>query len=85
MAREDLLGRYAGRELTRCVSLSLPGIGSVMALMAIGSTIRRKGLLGGVIHVALDAIPFFGGAKNFAELARGGDFIPDKCAVIPEI
>ncbi len=77
MARTELLGRYAGRELTRRVSHSFPGIGSVMALMALGSTIRRKGLLRGVIHFTLDAIPFVGSAKNVAELARGCDFIPD--------
>jgi hypothetical protein len=34
----------------------------------------------GAIHSGLDAIPFVGGAKNLAELARGRDFFPDRIA-----
>ena len=60
------------------MSRSLPWIGAAIALLTLGSAIRKKGLLRGVIHSGLDAIPFVGGAKNVAELARGRDFIPDR-------
>ena len=78
MARTQQLGSYAGRKVARRLSRSLPWIGAAIALVTLGSAIRRKGLLRGVIHSGLDAIPFVGGAKNVAELARGRDFIPDK-------
>lgn len=39
---------------------------------------RRKGVISGVLHSGLDAIPFLGTAKNVAELARGRDFFPDR-------
>lgn len=57
---------------------SIPYIGAAIAIVTIGSAIRRKGFLRGLIHSGLDAIPFVGGAKNVAELARGRDFFPDK-------
>ena len=50
----------------------------MIALATIGSAIRRKGMVRGVIHSALDAIPWVGGAKNVAEAVRGRDFFPDK-------
>lgn len=50
----------------------------MIALATLGSAIRRKGLVRGTIHSGLDAIPFVGGAKNLAEMARGRDFLPDK-------
>lgn len=78
MARTEQLGRFAGRKIARRMSRSLPWIGAAIALVTLGGAIKRKGLFRGLTHSALDAIPFVGGAKNFAELARGRDFIPDK-------
>jgi hypothetical protein len=46
--------------------------------LTLGSAVRRKGVLGGAVHTALDFIPFVGGFKNVAEVARGRDFVPDK-------
>jgi hypothetical protein len=60
------------------MSRSLPWIGAAIALVTLGSAIRRKGLLRGVTHSGLDAIPFVGAVKNLAELVRGRDFIPDR-------
>jgi hypothetical protein len=62
------------RRLTR----SVPWVGGALALLAIGSAIRRKGLVGGTVDTALNAVPFLGGAKTLAELARGRDFIRDR-------
>ena len=70
--------QYASARLTRRLYRSVPWIGSVVAVVTIGSAIRRKGWLGGALDTALDFIPFLGGAKNFAEAARGRDFIRDK-------
>ena len=78
MARTHQLGQYAGRKFVRRMSRSIPWIGAAIAIVTIGSAIRRKGMVRGLLHSGLDAIPFVGGAKNVAELARGRDFFPDK-------
>ena len=49
-----------------------------MALATLGGAIRRKGVFGGTLNTALDAIPFVGGSKNIAEVYRGRDFIRGK-------
>ena len=72
------LGRYASRRLTRRLTRALPWVGSAVALFTIGNAIRRKGMLGGTLHTTLDFIPFVGGVKTLAEMARGRDFFPDK-------
>lgn len=54
----------------------------MIALATLGSAMRRKGIVRGAIHSALDAIPFLGAAKNITEAARGRDFIPDRDAAI---
>ena len=78
MARSTQIRSYAGRKLARRLARSLPWIGAAIALVTIGSAIRRKGVVHGVLHSALDAIPFVGGAKNVAEVVRGRDFFPDR-------
>lgn len=62
------------------MSRSMPWIGAAIALLTLGGAIKRKGFFRGITHSALDAIPFVGGAKNLAEMARGRDFIADKAA-----
>jgi hypothetical protein len=78
MAITAQLKQYAGRRLTRRLIRTMPWVGSVVALATLGGAMRRKGILGGALHTALDFIPFVGGAKNLAEIGRGRDFIPDK-------
>ena len=78
MARTRPLQRYAGRKIARRVGRSIPWIGAAIAIVTIGSAIRNKGFVRGLIHSGLDAIPFVGGAKNIAEAIRGRDFIPDR-------
>ncbi|HEY6360439.1 MAG TPA: hypothetical protein VIX63_05005 [Vicinamibacterales bacterium] len=70
--------RYAQIRLARRVGRSLPWIGAAIALYALGSAIRQKGLVGGTLDTALNAVPFVGGAKNVAEVIRGRDFIRDR-------
>ena len=78
MARTTQLSNYAGRKIARRLTRSIPYIGAAIALLTLGSAIRRKGLFRGTVHSGLDAIPFVGGAKNLAEMVRGRDFFPDK-------
>ena len=78
MTIRQSLKKYGTRKLMRRVSRSLPWIGGVIAIAALGSAIKRKGVVGGVVHTALDAIPFVGAAKNIVEAGRGRDFIRDK-------
>ena len=78
MTISDQALRYGQRRFKRRIARSLPWIGAAVALATLGSAIRRKGLFGGTLNTALDAIPFVGGAKNVAEVYRGRDFIRDK-------
>jgi hypothetical protein len=55
-----------------------PWLGGVVVLATLGSTIGRKGVVRGALDTALDFIPFVGGIKNAAEVARGRDFFPDR-------
>jgi hypothetical protein len=64
----------AGRRLAR----SVPVVGGLIALAAVVSAVRRKGLFGGTLDTALNALPFVGGVKNAAEVVRGRDFIRDR-------
>jgi hypothetical protein len=78
MAMSKQLRQYAGRKLTRRLMRSMPWIGTIVALATLGSTMKRKGIIGGTMDTALDMIPFVGGVKNLAEAGRGRDFIRDK-------
>jgi hypothetical protein len=78
MASTHRITRYAGRRVASRLGRSLPWIGAAIAIVTLGSAIRRKGFVRGVLHSALDAIPYVGGAKNVAEMARGRDFFPDR-------
>ena len=70
--------RYGRIRLAGRVGRSLPWIGAVIALATLGSAIRRKGMIGGAVDTALNAVPFVGGMKNAAEVVRGRDFIRDR-------
>lgn len=70
--------QYGQRRLTQKLRRSIPWVGGALALMTLGAAIRRKGLFGGTLDMALDFTPFVGGVKNLAEAVRGRDFIRDK-------
>ena len=55
----------------------MPFGGTVVAIALVGSDIRRKGVVKGVINSGIDAIPVVGLVKNGIELVTG-DFLPDK-------
>jgi hypothetical protein len=70
--------QYGQRRATRKLLRAAPWIGAVVALATLGTAMRRKGAVKGAIDTALDFIPFVGGIKNAAEVARGRDFIRDR-------
>ncbi len=78
-------GRTIGKKLVRAgrwqiakrLAKTIPFGGTVVALVLVGSDIRQKGVVNGILNSGIDAIPFVGLAKNAVELVRG-DFIPDK-------
>ena len=70
--------QYATRRATRKLTRAIPWVGTVIALMTLGSAIRRKGLFGGALDTALDFTPVVGTMKNVAEVGRGRDFIRDR-------
>lgn len=76
-ARSVIRRQVRGRLLRR-VTRALPWIGTLVALAAIASTVRRKGLAPGLVDTALNAIPVVGGVKAVAEVVRGRDFIRDR-------
>lgn len=55
----------------------LPFGGTAVAIALVGSDIKKKGVVKGVVNSGLDAIPFVGLAKNAVEIFTG-DFISDK-------
>ena len=70
--------RFGQRRLGRRLARSVPWVGGILALLAIRSAIRSKGVVGGTVDTALNAIPYVGGMKNAAEMVRGRDFIRDR-------
>ena len=78
MALTQQVAQYARGRVIRRLSRSIPWIGAVVALAAVGTAIRRKGVFGGALDTALDATPWVGAVKNAAEAIRGRDFIKDK-------
>lgn len=78
MTSREPSSSWGGAHLAGRLARSIPFVGAVVAAATLGSTMRRKGPLGGLADASLDAIPFFGAAKNVVELVRGEDFFPDR-------
>jgi hypothetical protein len=66
-----------GWQVAKRVAKTIPFGGTVVAVVLVGSDIKRKGVVWGLVNSGIDAIPFVGLAKNAVELVRG-DFLPDK-------
>jgi hypothetical protein len=73
------LGSWAGMRAARRLSRSFPIVGTVIAVVLVGRTVRRKGWKLGLVDATLDALPFIGTAKAGVELVRG-DLFPDRPA-----
>jgi hypothetical protein len=70
--------RYGKRRGLRKLVRAIPLLGAVVAVATLGQAMRRKGVLGGGLDTALDAMPYVGGAKNVCEALRGRDFIRER-------
>jgi hypothetical protein len=81
MAITRQVAQYARGRIVRRLVRSVPWVGAVVAIAAIGTAIQRKGLFGGALDTALDATPGVGFVKNAFEAIRGRDFIKDKKVV----
>jgi hypothetical protein len=69
--------RAGGWQVVKRLSKSVPFAGTAIAVGLAGYSIKKKGVVNGVIHSGLDALPVVGTAKNIVELFTG-DLIPDK-------
>jgi hypothetical protein len=69
--------RVAGWQVVKRGAKMLPFGGTLVVLALVGSDIRRKGVVRGVVNSGIDAIPIVGLVKNGVELFTG-DFIADK-------
>jgi hypothetical protein len=78
MTMTEHVARWGGARLSRRVSRSLPFVGALIAITTVAATMRRKGVISGVLDTGLNAVPFVGAAKNVIEVARGRDFFPDR-------
>lgn len=67
-----------GWQAAKRVAKMVPFGGTAVAIVLVGSDIKNKGLLKGVVNSGLDAIPVVGLVKNGFEIVRGKDFIADK-------
>ena len=71
------LVQAGGWHIVKRVAKSVPYVGTAVAIALVGQSIKRKGVVKGVVNSGLDAIPFVGLAKNAVEFFTG-DLIPDK-------
>ena len=71
------LVHVGGWQVAKRVAKAVPFGGTAVAIVLVGTDIKNKGFVKGLVNSGIDAIPFVGLAKNAVELVRG-DFIPDK-------
>jgi hypothetical protein len=70
-------GRRAGHKMLRRATKGIPFVGTAVVLGFLAHTVRRKGMVNGVLDTALDAVPFLGTLKLGAELLTG-EWFPDR-------
>jgi hypothetical protein len=66
-----------GWQIVKRAAKAVPFGGTAVAVVLVGSDIKNKGVVKGLLNSGIDAIPFVGLAKNGIELFTG-DFIADK-------
>ena len=63
--------------MAKRVAKAMPFGGTAVAIALVGTDIKNKGFVKGLLNSGIDAIPVVGLAKNAVELVRG-DLIADK-------
>jgi hypothetical protein len=71
------LAHAGGWQVVKRAAKAVPFGGAAVAVVLVGSDIRSKGVVKGLVNSGIDAIPFVGLVKNGVELFTG-DFISDK-------
>ena len=66
-----------GWQVVKRVARSVPFGGTAVVVVLVGSDIKNKGVVKGLMNSGIDAIPIVGLVKNGVELFTG-DFISDK-------
>ena len=74
----EKFARWGGARFSRRLARSIPFVGALVAFATLGSTMRRKGVVGGLADTGLNAIPYVGALKNVVEVVRREDFFPDQ-------
>ena len=72
----------AGRKILRRVTKGIPFVGAAVALGFLAHTVRRKGVVNGLLDTALDVVPCLGAMKFGAELVTG-EWFPDRTDLQP--
>jgi hypothetical protein len=67
-----------GLRVARRAGRSVPLVGVAVSAFLLRETIKRKGLLGGLLDTGLNALPVIGALKSGLETFRDRDFFPDK-------
>jgi hypothetical protein len=71
------LVRAGGTRLAIKAAKSMPVVGTAVVVGLAGYEIKKKGVLKGLLNVALDATPVLGVVKNSVEMVTG-DWFPDR-------
>lgn len=69
--------RAGGWAIVKRAIKAIPFVGPLFSVGLAGYEIKKKGVVPGAVHVALDVTPVVGTAKNVVEIFTG-DWIPDK-------
>lgn len=77
-ASRSALGRWMGLRVARRAGRSVPLLGAAVSVFLLRETIKRKGLIGGLLDTGLNALPFIGALKSSIEAFRDRDFFPDR-------
>lgn len=56
----------------------MPIVGAAIGAATVFATVRRKGMVSGVLDTGINAMPLVGALKNAVEVVRGRDFFPDR-------
>jgi hypothetical protein len=81
MARDlsrSSMGRWLGLRMARRAGRSVPILGAAVSAYLLRETIKRKGLVGGLLDTGLNALPIVGALKSGFEAFRDRDIFPDK-------
>jgi hypothetical protein len=78
MSISGSVARWGSVRISRRLARSVPFFGAIIAIAALGSAVRRKGVVGGAMDTGLNAMPFVGALKTAVEVMRGRDIFPDR-------